>query len=75
MHTGGDKISAWKSKGLSEKSTKPPDTPNNNAATKLVFIYHTKIAVKIEESCLKQDNTPFNHRNIKNLGIFHELEK
>ena len=75
MPTGGDTVWAWKLKGLSEKSIKPPDTPNNDAATKLVIMYHAKIAGKIEESCLKQDNVPFNHRNIENLYIFHELEK
>ena len=70
MLTSGDKILAWKSKGLSEKSIKLPDTPNNDATAKLA-----KIAVKTEESCLKQDNVPFNYRNIENLYIFHESHK
>ena len=59
---------------MSEESIKPPDTPHNNAATKLVFIHHAKIAVTVEGSCLKQDKIPFNCKNVVNV-IFYELEK
>lgn len=60
---------------MPEESIKPPDTPNNNVVTKVVFIHHAKKTVTIEGSCLKQDKILFNHRNVVNLFIFHELDK
>ena len=75
MPTGDDKILAWKFKRFPEESIKPPDTPNNNVVTKLVFIHHAKITVTIEGSCWKQDKILFNHRNVVYLFIFHELDK
>ena len=49
-----DNISAWKSKGLSEESIKPPTTPNNSPTPSLHFI-NDKVRVKFEGGCLIQE--------------------
>ena len=38
------------------------------------FIHNSKIAVRLEGSCLKQNITSFRHINIVNLFIVHELD-
>ena len=51
-------ISAWKSKGFSDESIKPPVTSNNSLAPSLNYI-GVKTRVKFDGSCLKQDKIIF----------------
>ena len=44
-------ISSWKSKGLSDESSKPPSTSNDSLAPSLSYI-GTKTRVKFVASCL-----------------------
>ena len=48
-------ILSWTSKGLTNKSTKPPSAPNNFLTPSLNCL-GTKLRVKLNESCLKQDS-------------------
>ena len=60
-------ISSWKSKRLSDGSIKPPSTSNNILNPVLNYV-GTKIRVKFEGSCLKQDKISFDHgKNSKSL--------
>ena len=54
-----DKILRWKSKGLSEESITTPATLDNSFATKLSYIHNSKIAVKFQGNCLKQNKVTF----------------
>ena len=47
-----DRVLSWQSKGLSNKSIKPPTTSDNNLTPELNY-YGTKIRVKFTRSCLK----------------------
>ena len=47
-------ILAWKSKGLSNESIKSPAVSNNSLAPALSHI-KTKLRVKFDSNCLKQD--------------------
>ena len=51
-----DYASPWKSKGLSDKTIKPPST-SDNSLTRAVSYYDTKTRVKFTGSCLKHPNT------------------
>ena len=59
MPAGNDIITAWKSKGLSEKAIKPHVTikPQLNLifAPKLTHTHNPKIAAKFMRSCLEQN--------------------
>ena len=56
-------ISAWKSKGFSDESTKPPVTSNNSLAPSLNYI-GVKTRVKFDGSCLKQDKIIFSRETM-----------
>ena len=68
----GGHISAWKSKGLSDESTKPHAIFNNGLAPSLSYIV-TKTRVKFEGQCLKQDKVTFTHKAVVNVYIFYEI--
>ena len=68
----GGHISAWKSKGLSDESIKPPAIFNNGLAPSLSYIV-TKTRVKFEGQCLKQDKVTFTHKVVVNVYIFYEI--
>ena len=57
-------ILAWKTKGLSGESIKPPTTSNNSHSPSLDYI-GTKTRIKFGGSCLKQDKITFTHKNSK----------
>ena len=67
-------ISSWTSKGLSNKSIKPPSAPNNFLAPSLNYL-GTKIRVKFSGSCLKQDKLTYTHGKIVNIYIVYEINK
>ena len=68
-------ISKWESKGLSNEKFTPPYTPNKSLSPKLIW-NKSKIKIKFEGSCLKQENkAPFIPNNVVNLFIVYELER
>ena len=61
-----DKVFWLKSKGLSEQIITIHVPSDNNFTPKLTYVRNSKMAVKFEANCLKQDKIPFNHRNVVN---------
>ena len=68
-----DHISAWKSKELSSESIKPPAASNESLAPALNYI-NTKLRVKFDGSCLKQDELTFTHKKLVNIDIVNEID-
>ena len=60
------------SKGLSNKSIKPPATSNNSLNPRLSY-NDTKIKVQFTGSCLKQPKFMFTHKKVVNIYIVYEL--
>ena len=56
-----DRVLSWQSKGLSNKSIKPPTTSDNSLTPELNY-YGTKIKTKFTGSCLKQSDHIFTHK-------------
>ena len=65
-------VLSWKSKGLSDKSIKPPATSGNSLNPELNY-YGTKTRVKFTGSCLKQSDHIFTHKKVVNIYIVYEL--
>ena len=65
-------ISEWNFKGLSDKIIKPPATTDNILAPTLNYV-GTKMRVKFDGGCLKQDKITFSHGTIVNVYIVNEL--
>ena len=63
---------SWQSKGLSNKSIKPPTTSDNSLTSELNY-YGNKIRVKFTRSCLKQSDHIFTHKEVVNIYIVYEL--
>ena len=57
-----DSVLSWQSKGLSNKSIKPPTTANNSLIPELNY-YSTKTKIQFTRSCLKQSNHILTHKN------------
>ena len=62
----------WQSKGLSNKSIKPPTTSDNSLTPELNY-YGTKTKIKFTRSCLKQSDHVFTHKKVVNIYIVYEL--
>ena len=74
MATGDIKKNvAWKSKGLSSESLKPPSAHGNSLAQKLKLIHNSKIGVEFKGGCLKQDKAAFTYKNVINLFTIYEF--
>ena len=58
--------------GLSHESIKPSTTFNNNLHPSSNY-NSTKIQVKFDGRCLKQDKFIFNHKTVLNIYIGHEI--
>ena len=67
-------ITSWKSKGLSQESIKPPVTSDNSLNPFIDYYYNNKTRLKFKESCLKQHNLHYKHKNIVNIYIVYELD-
>ena len=67
-------ILSWKSKGLSDESIKNPTT-SNKMLNPLVDYVGTKIRVKFNGDCLKQEKVTFNQVKIVNIYIFYKIER
>ena len=66
------RVLSWKSKGLSNKSIKPP-TASDNSLTPELNYYGTKIKIKFTGSYLKQSDHIFTHKKVFNIYIVYEL--
>ena len=67
-----DRISAWKSKRLSDVSIKPFSITDISLVPSLSYI-GTKTKIKFVGSCLKQDEITYTDKNIVNNYILHEI--
>ena len=67
-----ERISSWKSKGLSDEIIKPTTTSDNSLTPALSYIGN-KARVKFDGGCLKQDKITFTHGLIVNIYIVYEL--
>ena len=71
---GKRKILSWKSKGLSDESIMSPTASNRILNPSLNFV-GTKIRVKFNGDCLKQEKITYHHGKIVNIYIVYEIEK
>ena len=67
-----DRLLSWQSKGLSNKSIKPPTTSDNSLNPELNY-YGTKTKAKLTRSCLKQSSHIHTHKKVVNIYIVYEL--
>ena len=67
-------IFSWKSKGLSDESTKRPSTYNKMFNPSVNYV-HTKARVKFNADCLKQEKISFDHGKVVNIYIVFEVNK
>ena len=70
----GKCIYFWKSKDLSDERINSI-TASSYSITPELSYYGSKIRVKFNGSCLKQDKITFNHGKIVNIYILHEISK
>ena len=66
------RVLSWESKGLSNKSIKPPTTSDNSLTPELNY-YGIKIKIKFTRSCLKQSDHIFTHTKVVNIYTVYEL--
>ena len=71
--TNKNYVLEWKSKRISGESIKPPVTINNILSPWLE--YGNKLKLKLNGSCLKQDQITFNHGEIVNIYIVYDISK
>ena len=62
-----DYISEWKSKGLFDEGIQSPAATNMALAS--LFHINTKLRVKFDGHCLKQDNVTFTYNQLVNVYI------
>ena len=55
-----DYVSSWKSKGLSDKTIKPPSTSDKSLTSALNY-YSTKTRVEFTGTCLQQPKVSYTH--------------
>ena len=72
MVTNTNKVTVWKSKGLSDENIKPPSTSNNSFNLGINYTDSTKIQVKFDGTCLKQEKLMFTHKKLVNMDILYE---
>ena len=69
-----DHVLSWAFKGLPNESITPPSAPNSFLNPSL-NCFGTKIRVKFNGSCLKQDKITYTHGKIVNIYIVYEINK
>ena len=57
--TTNDMVMVWKSKGLSDKSTKSPSTTGNSPVPTLKHLYNSQFLIEFNDRCLKPDRVTF----------------
>ena len=70
----GNYIHFWKSKGLSDERISSI-TASNYSITPELWYYGSKMIVKFNRSCLKQDKATSSHGTMPNIYIFYEISK
>ena len=70
----GEYISFWKSRGFSDENINSITASNHMITPSLDYV-GTKIRVKFNGSCLKQDKITYDHKNIVNIYIVCEKSK
>ena len=70
----GSHIYYWKSKGLSDEEINSIKT-SNYSAIPYFHTYGTKIKVKFNGICLKQNKITYTHGKIVNIYIVYEISK
>ena len=65
-------ISSWKSKGLSDESSKPPTT-SDNSLTPLINYHGYRIMLEFNGSCLKQPRVTYTNEKAVFIYIVYEL--
>ena len=70
----GEYIYFWKSKGLSYERISSITTSNYSITPELRY-YGSKIRVKFNGSCLKQDKITYTHGRTVNIHIVYEIDK
>ena len=73
VNANDSSILSWKSKGLSNKSIKPPFTSTKILNSSLNYVC-IKARVAFKEDCLKQEKIIFDHGKIVNIHIFYEID-
>ena len=71
VNSNTERISLWKSKGLSNEIIKPVTTSDNTLYPKINYIGNKK-GVKLVGSCLKQDKFTFTHYKRVNIYIVYK---
>ena len=69
-----DYVLEWKSKGLSDESTKSPSAANNFIYPKLSY-YGNKMGVIFSRSCLNQDKITYSHWKIVSIYVLYEISR
>ena len=72
MVANTNEVTVWKSKGLSGENIKPPSTSNNSFNLGINYTDSTKIQVKFDGTCLKQEKLMFTHKKLVNMDILYE---
>ena len=68
-------ISEWESKRLSNGKFRTPYTANKVLSPKLVWMNNSRIRLRFEGSCIKQEDTAYSTpSHLVNLFIVHELD-
>ena len=71
----GNKVTSWKSKGLSDEGIKPPSMSGNSLNPgRIAYIDNAKIRVKFDGSCLKQENVTFTHKQSVIIYIVSKID-
>ena len=67
----GDKVSSWKSKGLSDEKIISTTTSTDKSATKTIYD-NASIKIKFSGDLLRQDQVTYNHGPVVNIHIVYE---
>ena len=67
------RVRAWKKKGLSDQRIKPSSKSGYSLNPGINCVDNTKIQIKLDESCLKQDKLTFTHKQVVNIFIVYKI--
>ena len=73
--TDGNKITVWKSKGLSDEFIKSSVQSSIHISLALASRYiNSKLQIRVDGSCLKLDKITFTHKKVVNIFIAYEID-
>ena len=67
----GEKVSSWKSKGLSDEKNISTTTSTDRSATKTIYD-NARIKVRFNGDLLRQNQVTYNHEPVVNIFIISE---